>query len=540
MKRTLFFLSLLLSACTSTPKALECITPQPQHAVQYDGSLCVKGASISVSTDMDAPSIAAVERFAKKLENATGFEHKVSTGRRATIEFAVNPELADEAYTIDVTSRKVYVKASGLNGFIYAIQSIYQMLPAEIYGKNTCSELDWSLPYCEIKDAPAFAYRGIHMDPSRHFFPLEEVYRYIDVMEMYKLNRLHWHLTDDQGWRVEIKALPRLTEIGSRRKGTLIGHGRYRGPIDNVEVSGFYTQDEIRDVIAYAAERGITIIPEIDLPGHMLAALAAYPELGCKGHGYEVWPRWGVSDQVLCVGNEDTFKFLETVLGEICDLFPSEYIHIGGDECPKKEWHKCPKCQALIKKLGLKDGNGFTAEQYLQNYVTKRMQDFLATRGRKIIGWDEILEGELAPGATVMSWRGSAGGQMAASKGFDAIMTPYSHFYFDYYQSEDQDSEPLAIGGYIPVEKVYAYDPFDAVAPENHHHIIGVQANVWSEYIATCEHLEYMLLPRLLALSEVQWSLDNRDWTRFRANLVGHEFKVLDEAGYNYRHQVNE
>lgn len=540
MKRTLFFLSLLLSACTSAPKALECITPQPQHAVQYDGSLCIKGASISVSSDMDAPSVAAVERFAKKLENATGFEHKVSTGRRATIEFAVNPELAEEAYTIDVTSRKVYVKASALNGFIYAIQSIYQMLPAEIYGKNTCPELAWSLPYCEIKDEPAFAYRGMHMDPVRHFFPLEEVYRYIDVLEMYKLNRFHWHLTDDQGWRVEIKALPRLTEVGSHRSGTLVGHGRYNGPIDNIEVSGYYTQDQIREVIAYAAERGITIIPEIDLPGHMLAALAAYPELGCKGKGYEVWPRWGVSDKVLCVGNEDTFKFLETVLGEICDLFPSEYIHIGGDECPKTEWHKCPKCQALIKELGLKDANGFTAEQYLQNYVTKRMQDFLATRGRKIIGWDEILEGELAPGATVMSWQGSVGGQKAAAKGFDAIMTPYTHFYFDFYQSEDKASEPLAIGGYIPVEKVYAYDPYDAVAPENQHHIIGVQANLWTEYIPTCEHLEYMLLPRLLALSEVQWSLNVRDWARFRANLVGHEFKVLDEAGYNYRHQVNE
>ena len=313
--------------------------------------------------------------------------------------------------------------------------------------------------------------------------------------------------------------------------------GRDFSSNDHIRYGGFYTQDEIREVVEYAAARGITVVPEVDLPGHMLAAMSAYPQLGCTGGPYAAWTIWGVSDQVLCVGKESTFTFLERVLAEVAELFPGEYIHIGGDECPKDEWKKCPDCQALIRRLGLKDDGRFTAEQYLQNYVTKRIQDYLATLGKKVIGWDEILEGDLAPGATVMSWRGAAGGREAAARGFDAVMAPNSHCYFDYYQAEGGEGEPLGIGGFVPVEKVYSLDPLEGIAPEHAHHILGVQANLWTEYISTPEHLEYMLLPRMLALSEVQWCTpERRDADRFLRVLREHEFPVLEQAGYNYRH----
>ena len=352
---------------------------------------------------------------------------------------------------------------------------------------------------------------------------------------MYKLNRFHWHLTDDQGWRIEIKSYPLLSQIACWREGTMIG--RDFSSNDHIRYGGFYTQDEIREVVEYAAARGITVVPEVDLPGHMLAAMSAYPQLGCTGGPYAAWTIWGVSDQVLCVGKESTFTFLERVLAEVAELFPGEYIHIGGDECPKDEWKKCPDCQALIRRLGLKDDGRFTAEQYLQNYVTKRIQDYLASLGKKVIGWDEILEGDLAPGATVMSWRGAAGGREAAARGFDAVMAPNSHCYFDYYQAEGGEGEPLGIGGFVPVEKVYSLDPLEGIAPEHAHHILGVQANLWTEYISTPEHLEYMLLPRMLALSEVQWCTpENRDAGRFLRVLREHEFPVLEQAGYNYRH----
>ena len=290
---------------------------------------------------------------------------------------------------------------------------------------------------------------------------------------------------------------------------------------------------------AYAAARGITVVPEVDLPGHMLAAMAAYPELGCTGGPYAAWTIWGVSDQVLCPGKEGTFRFLEAVLSEVAELFPGEYIHIGGDECPKSEWKKCPDCQALIQRLGIRGDERFSAEQYLQNYVTKRVQDFLATKGKKVIGWDEILEGQLAPGATVMSWRGTAGAKQAAAQGFDAILTPTSHCYFDYLQSEDKASEPLGFNGVVTLEKIYSLDPLEGIAPEQAHHILGVQANLWTEYISTPEHLEYMLLPRLLALSEVQWCQPGvRDEGRFLQVLQEHQFPVLEQAGYNYRKQL--
>ena len=453
--------------------------------------------------------------------------------------FLRDASLGAEAYTIEVASGRVIVRASGLSGVRYALETIRQMLPAAIYGEQIAEKERWTLPCCVIRDEPRFAWRGMHLDCSRHFWQVEEIKRYLDVMAMYKLNRFHWHLTDDQGWRIEIKAYPLLNQIACWREGTMVGHDFSSN--DGIRYGGFYTQDEIREVVAYAAARGITVVPEIDLPGHMLAALSAYPELGCTGGPYFAWTRWGVSDQVLCVGKESTFTFLEGVLSEVAALFPGEYIHIGGDECPKDEWKKCPDCQALIRALGLKDDGRFSAEQYLQNYVTKRIQDFLATKGKKIIGWDEILEGELAPGATVMSWRGTAGAVEASAKGFDAILSPVSHCYFDYRQAEDPAGEPDSFDGVVTLEKIYSLDPLAGVDPAQAHHILGVQANLWTEYISTPEHLEYMLLPRMLALAEVQWCpAGQRDLERFLRVLREHEFPVLDRAGYNYRKIINQ
>jgi hexosaminidase len=374
------------------------------------------------------------------------------------------------------------------------------------------------------------------LDVSRHFFSKEEVMDLLETMVSYKFNRFHWHLTDDQGWRVEIKKYPRLTEIGAFRNGTVVKKDWNSN--DGIRYGGYYTQDQMKDIVAYADKLGITVIPEIDLPGHMMGALAAYPELGCTGGPYEVWTRWGISDQVLCPGKEAMFTFLEDVFTELMDIFPSEYIHIGGDECPKSEWEKCPECQARIKELGIKGTKEHTAEQLLQSYVTARVQKFLNDHGRKIIGWDEILEGDLAAGATVMSWRGTEGGIEAARRGFDVVMTPNSHMYIDYYQSQERDKEPLCIGGLVTVEKLYSYEPYDGTVPGTEDHILGVQANLWTEYVTSPEFLEYMLLPRMCALSEVQWcNADRKDYARFDASL-DHTFQMLDVMGYTYAKHV--
>jgi hexosaminidase len=314
---------------------------------------------------------------------------------------------------------------------------------------------------------------------------------------------MHWHLSEDQGWRMEIKKYPKLTEIGSKRKETVIGHNS--GEYDNTPYEGFYTQEQIKDIIEYAQKKYITIVPEIDLPGHQIAALASYPELGCTGGPYEVWTKWGVSDDVICAGNDNAIQFLKDVLEEVMEVFPSEYIHIGGDECPKTRWKDCPKCQARIRKEGIKGDDKHSAEDYLQSYVTKEIEKFVESKGRHIIGWDEILEGELAPNATVMSWRGVSGGIEAAKKEHNVIMSPNTYLYFDYYQSKDTEHEPIAIGGYLPLEKVYSFEPTEGIPEEYKKYIVGVQANVWTEYISTFSKVEYMTLPRLAALAEVQW-----------------------------------
>lgn len=520
------------------------IVPQPESIEIQKGSFKAIGAGVNCDSQLDARSRAAVQAFANRLSLTSG---KVSSfavpigltkaAEAGTIKgfvFINDPSLAEEEYVIEVGAKAVKVSASSYNGILYSIETIKQMLPISIYGSQTDPSGDWHLPCCLIKDKPRFGYRGMHLDCSRHFFSVDEVKKYLDIMAVYKLNRFHWHLSDDQGWRVEIKRYPELTLVGGYRGGTMIG--RDFSSDDGIRYGGYYTQEQIRDVISYAAHLGITIIPEIDLPGHMLAALSAYPELGCTGGPYEAWHKWGVAEQVLCVGKESTFTFLEGVLEEIAGLFPSEYIHIGGDECPKTEWENCPDCQARIAELGLKDDGKFTAEQYLQCYVTSRIQDFLATKGKKIIGWDEILEGKLAEGATVMSWRGVDGGIQAAGMGFDAIMTPTTYCYFDYCQSREPDNEPVGIGGFISWEKVYNYEPLEGMPAGADKHILGVQANLWTEYIQTNEHLEYMLLPRLLALSEVQWCTPaNKDEASFKAKLAGHQLKILDKLGYNYR-----
>ena len=520
----------VFAACSQPQPQAFHVIPMPADVTVSDGSFCVKGAAVHFDEDLDEASMGAVLRFVEAVETATGTQCKWDEGG---MTFRVNPSLASEQYSINITPKSVTVEASALNGFVYACETLKQMLPAAIYGKEAV-KADWVLPCVSILDQPRFAYRGMHLDPCRHFFTIEETKRYLDVMTAYKLNRFHWHLTEDQGWRMEVKAYPKLTEVGAWRNGTVIK--KDWGSNDGIRYGGFYTQEEMKEIVDYAAKRGITVIPEIDLPGHMVAALAAYPELGCTGGPYEVWTRWGVAPDILCAGNEKIYTFLETVLTELMDIFPSEYIHIGGDEAFNEEmgipWEHCPKCAAKMRELGIKKGP--MAKHYLQNYVTARIQKFLNDHGRKIIGWDEILEGDLAQGATVMSWRGTAGGIKAAAKGFDVVMTPTDYAYFDYYQGQERDKEPFGIGGYLPLEKVYGYEPYNGMVPGSEKHILGVQANLWTEYIPTPEHLEYMLLPRMCALSEIQWcAADKKDYARFDASL-DHTFAILDAMGVNY------
>ena len=530
----IFAAVLALAACRQVQPQAFSVIPMPAEVSVSEGAYSVAGKAFFLDPRLDNASQDAIWRFKDALEAATG---RTSPLGKGDIQFLLNPELAPEQYTVQVNKDGVVVEASALNGFVYACETLKQMLPAAIYGGKK-AKAHWVLPYVSIQDQPRFAYRGMHLDVSRHFWSVDEVKRYLDVMTVYKLNRLHWHLTDDQGWRAEIKAYPKLMEVSAWRNGTVIK--KDWGSNDGIRYGGFYTQEEMKEVVAYAAARGITVIPEVDLPGHMVAVLAAYPELGCTGGPYEVWTRWGVAKDILCAGNDQVFAFLEDVFTELMEIFPSEYIHIGGDECfggdaePNRPdpWDVCPKCAARMKALGIKKGP--QAKHYLQNYVTGRVQAFLNAHGRKIIGWDEILQGDLAQGATVMSWRGVQGGIEAASRGFDAVMTPNGYCYFDFYQTQERDKEPFGIGGDLSLEKVYSYEPFEGLAPEAEGHILGVQANLWTEYITTPEHLEYMLLPRMCALSEVQWcAADKKDYARFNASL-DHTFEMLDAMGVNY------
>ena len=478
-----------------------------------------------------------VRQFTGLLTRAAGFTPRIKVdSRKGDVCLVTDATLKSEAYKLEITTKKITIRASDLQGFYYALQSIRQLLPSAIESEQVTENVDWTVPALTITDQPRFGYRGLLVDVARFFSPKENLLRIIDCMAMLKLNKLHLHLVDDNGWRIEIKKYPKLTEIGSQRSRTVIG--RNTQEYDNTPYGGFYTQEEAKEIVKYAQERYITIIPEVDLPGHMLAALAAYPEMGCTGGPYEVCPRWGVFEDVLCIGNDKTMQFLEDVMSEIIEIFPSEYVHIGGDEAPRTRWEKCPKCQARIKAEGLKADKKHTAEDRLQSYCMTRIEKFLNSKGRRIIGWDEILEGDVAPNATVMSWRGASGGIEAAQMGHDVIMTPNTYCYFDYYQTADTKDEPLGIGGYVPIEKVYSLDPTFDLNEEQKKHIIGAQANLWTEYITTTEHVEYMVLPRMAALAEVQWTQpekkDFKDFTKRLARLM----KFYQRDGFNYAKHV--
>lgn len=530
--------ALLASCCKTVAETNVNVIPHPASVEVYEGELEVAGATFKVDEALGERALTAINGFEAQLAAASA---KASGTSKVQFVFKADQKLAHEEYSIEVCCKKVVVKASDLNGVLYAIETIKQMLPEEIYTAQAAAEEDWELPYMKIQDKPRFGYRGMHLDVSRHFFDMDEVKKYLDIMAIHKLNVFHWHLTDDQGWRLEIKKYPELTQVGAVRKQTIIGHARNSRKYDGTPYGEgmYYTQEQAKEIIEYAAARGIEVIPEIDLPGHMLAALATYPELGCTGGPYEVWGRWGIAEDVLCMGKESTMEFLENVIIEVADLFPSEYVHIGGDECPKVRWEECPHCQAKIAELGYKDDDKYSAEHYLQCYVTNRMEKVLNAKGKKLIGWDEILEGEIAPNATVMSWRGVEGGHEAVKLGHDAIMTPYTHLYLDYYQSKDIANEPHAIGGYLPVDMVYSFEPFtDDMTDEEKSHILGVQANLWTEYIPTNEQLEYMLLPRMSALSEIQWcEPENKIYERFLENMDDMA-EIYDILGYNYAKHI--
>ena len=433
-----------------------------------------------------------------------------------------------EGYQLKVTDANVVISGPTEAGVFYGIQTLRKSIPV-VQG------MDIALPAVEISDYPRFSYRGAHLDVSRHFFPVDSVKRFIDMLALHNINRFHWHISDDQGWRIEIKSRPELTEIGSKRTETVIGHNT--GKYDGQPYGGFYTQEEAKEIVAYAADRHITVIPEIDMPGHMQAALTAYPELGCTGGPYEVWKIWGISDDVLCAGNDETLKFIDDVLGEIIEIFPSEYIHVGGDECPKSSWKECPLCQKRIREEGLKADKNHSAEEKLQSYFVQRMEKYLSEKhGKKIIGWDEILEGGLAPSATVMSWRGEEGGIAAANMGHEAIMTPGSGgMYIDQFQG-DPKIEPVSIGGYDPLSRVYAYNPIPdtLVATGKANLIKGVQTNLWSEYMYNTDLLEYRAYPRVLALAEIGWTpLARKDYKDFERRL-DNALVRLDELNINY------
>lgn len=531
--------------CSLTAKKTETVInviPYPQSVEVGKGSFKGAGANFNCDQSIEAKTQEIIKELADRITLVSGriCSYATPVGLEKSIAkakgfiFLKDSSLAEEEYSIDITKINCVVRASSHNGFLYAVQTLKQLTSVNIFGKEPNPAEKFIFPCVKIQDKPRFGYRGMHLDCSRHFFSVEEVKKYLDIMAIYKLNRFHWHLTDDQGWRAEIKKYPKLTEVGAFRNGTVIK--KNWGSNDGVRYGGYYTQEQMKDIVAYAAKLGIIVIPEIDLPGHMMGVLAGYPELGCTGGPYEVWTTWGVSEKVLCPGKEGMFTFLEDVFTELMEIFPSEYIHIGGDECPKSEWEKCPDCQARIKELGIKGDGRHTAEQFLQSYVTARVQKFLNDHGRKIIGWDEVLEGELAKGATVMSWRGTAGGIKASAMGFDVIMTPNTYCYFDYYQSEDMEKEPFGIGGNLPWEKVYSYEPLEGLNAEQQKHILGVQANLWTEYIPTPEHLEYMLLPRMTALSEVQWCKpEDKNPERYKAAMEAESFRIFDILGYNYR-----
>ncbi len=514
--------------CTAQPRIS--VIPQPVKPEMQTGEFVMTSETVIIA---EGDTEAVGRQLASMLRPATGYPLNVRTRESSgsacivlRLETATDKS-PEEGYRLEATPNRVVISASAPSGLYYGCQTLRQLLPEDIFSTSAVRGVRWSVPCVTIEDYPRFGWRGLMLDTSRHFMPKEFVKKFIDLLAVHKMNTFHWHLNEDQGWRIEIKRYPKLTEIGAWRKQTVIG--RNTDQYDGIRHGGFYTQDEIREIVAYARERFITIVPEIEMPGHSLAALSAYPELSCTGGPFEVQTRWGVYSDVYCAGNDAVFTFLENVLTETMALFPGEYIHIGGDECPKNRWKACPKCQARIKAEGLSD------EHELQSYFIKRIEKFLNANGRRLIGWDEILEGGLAPQATVMSWRGEAGGIQAAQEGHDVVMAPNSYTYLDYYQAP-AEREPLAIGGFVPIERVYGFNPTPAVLTEaEQKHILGVQGQIWTEYISTPEHAEYMAYPRACALSETAWTpAEQKDFADFYARLERH-LERLTFLNVNYR-----
>ncbi|WP_029905011.1 family 20 glycosylhydrolase [Prevotella sp. 10(H)] len=502
------------------------ITPIPVELIQNEDTFRLSKNIVFVSNDTEVAKVA--EYFAAKIKASTGFNLKVVSDKPTSdyIDLSIVADLSvnDEGYMLDITNQHIEIQAKTPQGLFYGMQTVMQLLPAEIESKNTVKNIAWNIPAVTIKDEPRFKYRGMHLDVCRHFSDIDFLKKQLDVLAMFKINTFHWHLTDDQGWRIEIKKYPELMQKATLRTE---GEGNTYGPF-------LYTQEQVKEVVAYAKERFIEVIPEIELPGHVVAALHAYPELSCTGEPIEVRNVWGVATDVFCAGNDSVFQFLEDVIAEVVRLFESEYFHIGGDECPKLRWEKCPKCQARIKELGLKADKEHSAEEKLQSYFVQRMEKVVLKHNKKMIGWDEILEGGLAPSATVMSWQGEEGGIAAANMGHDVIMTPGAWMYLDKYQG-DPKLLPVTIGGYLTLKKVYNYEPVpDKIAEDKKHHILGAQVNIWNEYKYTDEDREHDIYPRVIALSELTWSpKEKKDYNDFERRIENQRVR-LDMHNINY------
>lgn len=499
------------------------IIPMPQSLTQNEGKFILTSSTRIGATSPEAKTVA--EYFASKMSASTGYDIKVADAGQITLTIDPAMDTNEEGYTLEVTPEKVDIKGKTAQGVFYGMQSFMQLLPAEIENPGKTSGIEWSAQAVTVADQPRFQYRGVMIDACRHFISVEDIKKQLDVMALFKINRMHWHLTDDQGWRIEIKKYPKLTEIGAKR---IEGEG--------YEYSGFYTQEDVKEVVKYAADRFITIVPEIELPGHELSAIAAYPELSCKGEPTTPRIIWGVEDIVMCAGKEEPFEFMANVIEEVAALFPGEYFHIGGDECPKTSWKSCPLCQKRIKDEKLFADKNHTAEEKLQSYFVTRMEKVVEKCGKKMIGWDEILEGGLAPSATVMSWRGEEGGIESALMGHDVIMTPGSEgMYIDHYQG-DYKIEPVAICCYSSLEKVYGYNPVPdtLVTLNKDKHILGVQTNVWAEYLYNTDIREYRTYPRAIALAEIGWTnLDRKDYKDFERR-INNAYLRLDAHDINY------
>ena len=537
MQKALFLLLagiLSYSTALGQERAKISVIPEPVSLQVQEGEFSIdENTSISADTSREQIRNIAIQ-LKNTIDSATGLDIPIKSGSDdQTIALKVNTDLDaslhKEGYRLSVDNQKVALEASGASGLFYGMQSLLQLLPPQIYQTDYTlvpQNTQWTIPAIEIEDYPRFSYRGMHLDVGRHFFPVDFIKKYIDLLAMHKMNRFHWHLTEDQGWRIEIKQYPKLTEIGAWRDSTLVGHYN-SGKYDGERYGGYYTQEEIREVVDYAQKKHITVIPEIELPGHASAALSAYPELGCiEGKDYKAKTTWGIFEDIYCP-REKTFTFLENVLTEVMELFPSEYIHIGGDEAPKKQWKESELAQKVIEREGLKD------EHELQSYFVTRIEKFLNKHDRQIIGWDEILEGGLAPNATVMSWRGIKGGIKAAKQHQDVIMTPTSHLYLDYYQANPK-TEPLAIGNFTPLTQTYSYDPIpEELSEEEAQYILGAQGNIWTEYMHSGEKVEYMAYPRASALAEITWSpKEKRSWDDFWKRLQT-QFDRFEILGVN-------